>query len=129
MKTLEEAMQMMGGIFLLIQILLIGMILILSIQKIILYFGKKEITRTGFIRSHHTILYLGIVGFVWGMFTQLVGFVQALNAIIEAADVSSELIIMGLKNSFINPVFGLATLLLSALLWGILHAKYTSTLK
>lgn len=129
MKTLAEAMQMSGGIFLLIQIMIIGMILILSIQKFIIYYGKSDITRTGFIRSHHAILFLGIVGFVWGMFTQLVGFIQALNAIIEAADVSPELILMGLRNSFINPVIGLATVLLSALFWILLHGRYTRSSK
>ena len=129
MKTLTEAMQMMGGIFLWIQILIIVLILILSVQKITVYYGKKELRKSTFIRSHHAVIFLGIFGFVWGMFTQLVGFVQALNAIIEAADVSPELILMGLRNSFINPIIGLGTLILSALFWAILHSRYTNTLR
>jgi len=128
MKTLSEAMQMMGGIFLWIQILIILLILILSVQKVMSYFGRHEIKKSSFIRSHHAILFLGIIGLVWGIFTQLVGFILALNAIIEAADISPELILMGLKNSFINPVIGLGTLILAALFWAILHGHYTSAL-
>jgi len=129
MKTLAEATQMMGGIFLWIQILIIVLILFLFIQKTIVFYGLKKIERTSFIRSHHAILFLGVFGFVWGIFMQLVGFIQALSAIIEAADVSPELILIGLKNSFINPVIGLGTGLLSALFWAILHGRYTNPLK
>jgi hypothetical protein len=53
----------------------------------------------------------------------------ALNAIIEAADVSPQLIIMGLKNSFISPLFGVGSMLLSAVLWAILQMKYSSSVK
>ena len=128
MKTLSEAMQMMGGIFLWIQIFIILLILILSVQKVMVYFGRHEIKRSSFIRSHHAILFLGGFGFVWGMFIQLLGLVQALNAIIAAADVSPALILMGLRNSFINPVIGLGTLILAALIWAFLHGRYTSAL-
>lgn len=129
MRTLSEAMQMMGGIFLWIQIIIILLILILSVQKAMVYFGRHEIMRSSFIRSHHVILFLGVFGFVWGMFIQLLGLVQALNAIIEAADVSPELILMGLRNSFINPLIGLGTLILASLLWAVLHGKYTRAAK
>ena len=60
------------------------------------------------------------------MFTQVLGFVQALNAIIAAADVSPALIMGGLKNSFISPLIGLVTVLIAAILWAILHGRYTS---
>jgi len=116
----------MGGIFLWIQILLIVLILVLSIKKSITYFSKLVPRESGFFMSHHAVLFLGILAFVWGIFTQLVGLVQALNAIIEAADVSPALIIMGLRNSFINPVIGLGTLLAAALFWALLHGRYTS---
>jgi hypothetical protein len=126
MKTLEEVMQMHGGIFLVVQVILIIAILAIFIQKGFRYYVRKDSHRPEFIRSHHLILFLGIFSFVWGMFMQLVGFVQALNAIIEAADVSPQLILAGLRNSFINPVIGLSTLLLAALLWAILHARSTA---
>lgn len=129
MKTLAETIQMLGGVFLYLQILILLLLVILAIQKFIRFFTKQDLARVPFHRSHHAILFLGIFSFVWGMFTQLVGLVMALNAIIEAADVSPQLIIMGLKNSFISPLFGLGTMLFSAVLWAILHAKYSSSLK
>jgi len=127
--TLFEAMQTKGGIFILIQFILLVLILIITIQKAILYYGSKDPEKMPFHRSHHAILFLGVFGIVWGMFTQLVGLVQALNAIIEAADISPALILMGLRNSFVNPLIGFCTLLLAALFWAILQGKYSASAK
>ena len=129
MKTLEESFQTMGGVFLLVQIVILVLILVLSIQKAVIYYGKRGPDALPFHRSHHAILFLGIFGIVWGLFTQLVGLIQALYAIIKAADVSPALILMGLRNSFNNPLIGFCTLLLAALFWGILHGKYSSSVK
>ena len=122
-------MQMMGGVFLYIQALLLVLIVILGIKKFIRYFGSTGPAIMPFHRSHHAVLFLGIFSLVWGAFTQLLGIVIALNEIIKAADISPALVIMGLRNSFIAPVFGVCILVLSALIWGILHAKYTAYLK
>jgi biopolymer transport protein ExbB/TolQ len=59
------------------------------------------------------------------MFTQVLGFVQALDAIIAAADVSPALIMEGLKNSFVSPLIGLVSILIGALFWAILQGRYT----
>ena len=127
--TLEEAMHTMGGVLLFVQIIILALIVFLSVQKAIVYYGSKGPQKYPFHRSHHAILFLGIFGFVWGMFMQLVGLVQALNAIIEAADVSPGLIFMGLRNSFINPLIGFSTLLVAALFWAILQGKYSSSVE
>ena len=129
MRTLEESFQPMGGVFFLVQIVILGLILILSIQKTVAYYGKKGPSELPFHRSHHAILFLGIFGIVWGLFTQLAGLIQALNAIIAAADVSPALILMGLRNSFINPLIGFCSLLLAALFWAILQGKYSASVK
>jgi len=124
MKTLGETMQMYGGIFLWIQILVILLILVMAIVKFYQYYGNANLVSQPFHKSHHAILFLGIFNLVWGMFMQVLGFVQALNAIIAAADVSPALIMEGLKNSFISPLIGLVSILVSALLWAILHGRY-----
>jgi len=129
MKTLGEAMQMYGGVFLWVQILVILLILAMAIIKFNQYFGQARPASLPFHKSHHAILFLGIFNLVWGMFTQVLGFVQALNAIIAAADVSPALIMEGLKNSFISPLIGLISLLFAALLWAILHSRYQSNTK
>ena len=124
MKTLDEAMQMYGGIFLLVQILIVLLMLVMAIIKFNQYYGNSKLAALPFHKSHHAILFLGIFNLVWGMFMQVLGFVQALNAIIAAADVSPALIMEGLKNSFISPLIGLVSILVSALLWAILHGRY-----
>ena len=126
MKTLNEAMQMYGGIFLWVQILVLIGLLALAVSKFVQYYRDSSMGALAFHRSHHAILFLGIFSLVWGMFTQVLGFVQALNAIIEAADVSPALIMEGLKNSFVSPLIGLSTLLIAAILWAILQGRYTS---
>jgi hypothetical protein len=126
MKTLNEAMQMYGGVFLWVQILVILLMLVLAIIKFNQYYGNSNLESLPFHKSHHAILFLGIFNLVWGMFTQVLGFVQALNAIIAAADVSPALIMEGLKNSFVSPLIGLVSILIGALLWAILQARYTT---
>jgi hypothetical protein len=126
MKTLSESMQMYGGILLWVQVLVILLILILGVIKFRQYYGNDSLDSLPFHKSHHAIMFLGIFNLVWGMFTQVLGIVQALNAIIAAADVSPGLIMEGLKNSFVSPLIGLVSILVGALLWAILQGRYTS---
>jgi len=126
MKTLDESMQMYGGIFLWVQILVMLVILVMAALKFRQYYSNKSLVSLPFHKSHHVILFLGIFNLVWGMFTQVLGFVQALDAIIEAADVSPALIMGGLRNSFVSPLIGLVSLLIGALLWAILQGRYTT---
>ena len=126
MKTLDESMQMYGGVFLWIQVFVIIAILVITAIKFRQYFGNSNLASLPYHKSHHTILFLGFFNLVWGMFTQVLGIVQALDAVIAAADVSPALIIEGLKVSFIAPLVGLITLLIAAVLWAILQGRYTS---
>jgi hypothetical protein len=129
MKTLNESMQMYGGIFLWVQIIVLLLILVMAAVKFRQYYGPSDLSSLPFHRSHHAILFLGIFNLVWGMFTQVLGFVQALNAIIAAADVSPALIMEGLKNSFVSPLIGLVSLLIASLVWAILQGKYTGRVR
>ena len=126
MKTLSESMQMYGGFLLWVQILIILLVLIMAILKFIQYFGNDKLSFLPFHKSHHAILFLGIFSLIWGMTTQVFGLVGALNAIIAAADVSTALIMEGLKNSFIMPLIGFVSLLIAALLWAILQGRYNN---
>lgn len=124
MKTLAESMQMYGGFLLWVQILIILLMLVIAAIKFFQYFGNTDLSSLPFHKSHHAILFLGIFNLVWGVTMQVFGLVQALNAIIAAADVSPALIMEGLKNSFINPLIGLCTLLAASILWAILQGRY-----
>ena len=127
MKTLSESMQMYGGVFLWVQIFVMLLMVVMAVLKFRQYYGNQaDLSSLPFHKSHHAILFLGVFNMVWGMFTQVLGFVQALNAIIAAADVSPALIMEGLRNSFISPLIGLVSLLVAALLWAILQGRYSS---
>ena len=119
-------MQMYRGVFLWVQVIVLLLMLVLAVMKFRQYYGSSVLASLPFHKSHHAILFLGIFSMVWGMFTQVLGFVQALNAIIAAADISPALIMEGLKNSFISPLIGLFSLLVGALLWAILQGRHTS---
>lgn len=125
MKTLDETMQMYGGILLWVQILILLIMLVMAAIKFRQYFGHSTPSSLPFHKSHHAILFLGIFNLVWGMLIQVLGFVQALDAIIAAADVSPALIMEGLKNSFVSPLIGLASMMTGALIWAILQGRYT----
>jgi len=129
MKNLTEFVQTMGGIFFWIQIFIILIILVLSIQKFLQYFRNQIPEKLVFHRSHHLILFLGIFCFVWGALLQLIGFINALGAIITAADISPQLVLTGMRISFVAPAVGLGAMLISSLLWLILQGKYTSAIK
>lgn len=122
-------MQMYGGIFLWVQVLVIILMVVLAVIKFGQYYRNSSLGKLPFHQSHHAILFLGIFSLVWGMFTQVLGFVQALNAIIEAADVSPALIMEGLKNSFVSPLIGLVTLLFAAILWVLLQGRFSNIVK
>jgi biopolymer transport protein ExbB/TolQ len=127
MKTLSESMQMYGGVFIWVQIFVMLLMVVMAVVKFRQYYGiQADLKSLPFHKSHHAILFLGVFNMVWGMFTQVLGFVQALNAIIAAADVSPALIMEGLKNSFICPLIGLVSLLVAALLWAVLQGRYSS---
>lgn len=52
-----------------------------------------------------------------GIFAQIHGIWEALEAIMEAADISPRIVINGLKVSFASTLFGLAGFLVSGLMW------------
>lgn len=66
------------------------------------------------------ILLGGSVALATGLLSQIVGIVQALNAIIEAADVSPAIIMGGAKVSFFAPIYGFIVFIFSMLFYFVL---------
>jgi hypothetical protein len=62
-----------------------------------------------------SIFYFGGLAFLTGVLSQIIGIIQALNAIIEAADISFEIVIQAFKKSFYLPCFGLIVFIISLL--------------
>ena len=113
-----------AGILSWIQILIALGILIIFLIKVVDLFVRQKLDDKRLRSGIHTILFLGSFAGVFGLLIQIIGIVGAINAIIEAADISPEIVIEGVKRSFYNPIFGLATLLVSAVFWFILQVRY-----
>lgn len=66
------------------------------------------------------VLLGGSVALATGLLSQIVGIVQALNAIMEAADVSPALVMGGAKVSFYAPIYGFVVFIISMLFYFLL---------
>jgi hypothetical protein len=64
-----------------------------------------------------TIFFLGSFAFLFGIFYQIIGMIQALKAIEAAGDISMALIAGGLKVSLIAPMYGFVLFLLTYIIW------------
>lgn len=69
-----------------------------------------------------TILHLGVLALLLGITAQLTGLYQAASAIIQAENISPQIVAQGILVSFNTTLFGLFVLLLCLLLWLVLRA-------
>lgn len=94
-------------------------VFILAIRFIILYRSNKDPQKLK--RTNDTILFIGSFAFLVGITGQMVGLVAAFDAIQRAGSegVSPHYLAGGLKVTFIVPIFGMALLMVSAILWFI----------
>ena len=70
------------------------------------------------------ILFWGVISSVLGVLGQITGIYNALNAIIGATEINPRIIYMGFAESFTTTLYGLWTLLLSAIIWFVLFMRY-----
>ncbi|MFC2124846.1 MotA/TolQ/ExbB proton channel family protein [Bacteroidota bacterium] len=73
------------------------------------------------------LLVTGSICAALGIFAQIHGIWEALEAIMEAADISPQIVMYGLKVSFASTLFGLGSLVVSGLFWLILSAWNAGT--
>ena len=64
-----------------------------------------------------SILFIGSFAFLFGLFFQVMGMIQALKAVEAAGDISPALIAGGFKVSLIVPVYGFVLFLISYITW------------
>lgn len=92
----------------------------LSIQ---LYgFKKKTLLKTNI----DAMLALGVIVFVLGILNQIAGMIEALEAIIQGGDVSPQLVMGGIIESFKVPIFCAFVLIISLILWYFNKKKWES---
>jgi hypothetical protein len=110
-----EAHKIGGPYMKVISILAILMIVIL-IWKAWEVFGKKHAD----YKLLDLILMAGSLAAATGIFSQIVGIVQALEAIRAAADISPEIVMGGAIVSFYAPIWGFMVFIFSLLFYFIL---------
>lgn len=98
-----------------ISILAVIMILV-AVWKAWKIFGKKQVN----FKLLDLVLMAGSLAAAIGIFSQIVGIVQALEAIRAAADISPEIVMGGAIVSFYAPIWGFFVFIISLLVYFIL---------
>ena len=97
---------------------------VLAIKKAIDLFARKGCAAADLERGLHAILFWGVVEAILGVLGQISGIYNALNAIYRATEIDPRIIYMGFAESFTTTLYGLWTLLLSAIIWFALYMRY-----
>lgn len=105
-----------GGPFMNLVSLMAILTLVITVWKSVDIFSKKKYS----YKLLDLILLGGSVALAVGLLSQIVGIVQALNAIMEAADVSPAIVMGGAKVSFFAPIWGFIVFIFSMIFYFVL---------
>lgn len=112
-----------GITFLLIGVSVLGVLFYGPYLSIQLYrFKKKTIKKTNI----DSMLVLGVVVFISGILNQIAGMIEALEAMIQAPDISPQMVMGGIIESFKIPVFCAFVLIISLIFWYFNKKKWES---
>ena len=92
----------------------------LSVQ--LFWFKKKTIKRT----TIDSMIVLGVVVFISGILNQIAGMIEALEVMIKTTDISPQLVMGGIIESFNTPVLCAFVLIISLLFWYFNMKKWES---
>jgi len=105
-----------GGPYMKVISIMAVLMIVITIWKAWQIFGKKQAD----LKLLDLILMAGSVAASVGIFSQIVGIVQALEAIRAAADISPQIVMGGAIVSFYAPVWGFMVFIISLLFYFIL---------
>lgn len=103
-----------GFTLLLIGLSVLAVLIYGSLLSFQLYLKKKKSIKKTNVDA---MLVLGIVAFVSGILNQIAGMIEALETIVETDDISPQLVMSGLAESFKIPVFCAFVLIISLAFW------------
>ena len=112
-----------GFTFLLIGVSILGVFIYgpyLSVQ--LFWFKKKTIKKTNI----DSMIVLGVVVFISGILNQIAGMIEALEVMIKTTDISPQLVMGGIIESFKTPVLCAFVLIISLLFWYFNKRKWES---
>jgi hypothetical protein len=105
-------------------IMLSIVILALAIKKSADLFMRKNPSLYQLEKGLHGILFWGVIAAVLGVLGQISGIYNALHAIVRATEINPRIVYMGFAQSFTTTLYGLTTLVLSAVIWFALYSRY-----
>ena len=120
---------MAGGPFMWILVIIALANLYLAIKNSIILFKSSVEPSLQLTNSINAILFWGCTSAVIGVLAQFMGIYQALGAIIKAADISPQIVMMGFRISFNTTLAGLTILAISAIYWFALKSRYIALLE
>jgi hypothetical protein len=124
MSMFEYLFTTLGGFtFLLIGVSILGVLIYgpyLSVQ--LFWFKKKTIKKTNI----DSMIVLGVVVFISGILNQIAGMIEALEVMIKTTDISPQLVMGGIIESFKIPVICSFVLIISLIFWYFNKKKWES---
>ena len=124
MSLFEFLFTTLGGFtFLLIGLSILGVIIYGPFLSIQLYWLKKKTIKKVNIDA---MLVLGVIAFISGILNQIAGMMEALEAMIETADISPGMVMDGIRESFEIPVLCAFVLIISIIFWYFNKRKWES---
>jgi hypothetical protein len=118
MKALLEQMSMLSPWYLKIYLILAIVPLVVLLIGLVRAWNKKPVA--GHVLD--SLLFFGFLCFSWVILWQVIGLINAAQAVAKAGEISAELLKAGLRISFLEIVMGLVALLYSWLGWLVLRA-------
>lgn len=110
-----------GFTYLLIGASVLGVIVYGPYLSLKLYrFKKASIRKTNI----DAMLILGVVAFVSGILHQIAGMIEALEVMIQGGDISPQMVMGGIIESFKVPVFCAFVLIIALLFWYVNKKKW-----
>jgi Sec-independent protein secretion pathway component TatC len=122
MSLFEFLFTSLSGItFLLIGLSILGVFIYIPYISVQLYrFKKKSIRKT----SVDFIIILGVIVFISGILNQIAGMIQALEMMIHSSEISAEIVMGGIIESFKIPIFCAFVLIMTLVAWYFLKKKW-----
>jgi hypothetical protein len=110
-----------GFTFLIIGLSILGVFIYGTYLSVQLYgFKKKSIKKTNI----DAMLILGVIVFVSGILNQIAGMIEALEIAIENTDISPEIVMGGIIESFKVPIFCVFALIVALIFWYLNKKKW-----
>ncbi len=105
-----------GGLFML-PLLLLALVMVVLAARVWSGVLSQKVGKDAVIRTNFMVLQIGIFSFFLGLFSQVLGLMQAFKVIQEVGAVAPQMLAGGLYMSLIAPGFGLAILLFALGSW------------